>query len=93
MRFQTCLFIKGKGIISEVVRAKSVEEALTRSISTKDIVRAERGYAHPVSQSKPDPEDWRYDIRSSVTGLVTMSKKRPSKASRKELVDYEKTVF
>ena len=93
MRFQTCLFIKGKGWFSEVVRAKDVEEALSKSISTKDTARAEYGYAHPLNQSKPNPENWRWDIRCSVTGTVTMSKVRPRKASKKVLVDHEETIF
>jgi hypothetical protein len=92
MRFQTVLFVKGKGRISEIVRAEKVEEALTRSISTKDIVRAESGYAHPLTQNKPDPEDWRWDIRCSVTGIVTMAKKKPRRASGKEATDHEKVV-
>ena len=93
MRFQTCLFVKGKGWISEIVRAESVEEALARSISTKDIVRAEYGYAHPLTQSKPKPENWRWNIRCSVNGKVTMSNKKLSKDSGKVPTNREKVAF
>lgn len=79
MKFQTFLFVKGKGHISDVVRASSTEEALARLISTKDIARAEYGYAHPLSQKNPKPEDWRWNIRNSVSGKVTMSDKKPGK--------------
>ncbi len=93
MKFQTTLFIEGKGCISEIVRAESVEQAIERLISVKNIPCAESGYAHPLTQNGPKADDWRFNIRSSVTGRVTMSNKRPGKNPAKELTNQKKVAL
>ena len=89
MKFQTFLFVRGKGWMSDIVRASSIEEALARSISTKDIVRAEYGYAYRLPQGKAKSKTWRWNIRCSVNGKVAMSDKEPGK----ELTNREKASF
>ncbi len=93
MKYQTCLFFKGKGCTSKVVKAKSIESAIERFMSGESDSRAEYGYAHPLKQSKPKADDWRWDIRCSVTGVVTMSNKRPGKNPEKELANQKKVAL
>ena len=95
MKYQTCLVVKGKeGRISEIVRANSIEQAIERLISVKNIPHAEWGYAHPLNQNVPKADDYRFDIRSSITGVVTMSnKKRPRKSLEKDPTIQKRLLF
>jgi hypothetical protein len=81
MRLQTSLCMNGQTICSGIVRAENIEQALERLISTRDIARAHSGFAYPINQQGPKPDDWRWSIRCSVTGKVTMSRKKPGKGS------------
>jgi hypothetical protein len=94
MKYQTCLIVKGKeGRISEIVRANSIEQAIERLISVKNIPHAEWGYAHPLNQNGPKADDYRSNIRSSITGVVTMSDKRPRKSLEKEPTIQKRLLF
>ena len=84
MRLQTALFTDGKKMHSKIVRAEDIEEALTRFIGSEDTPRAYAGYAHPLGQDGPKPSDWRWRIRCSITGKVTMQKRKPNKNVKHE---------
>ena len=85
MRYQTSLFLRDGSRLSEIVRANNQTDALEKMACTRDIAYAPRGYAHPLSRSKPLSQDWRWDIRCSVNGQVTMSNTKPKAETMQRL--------
>ena len=78
--YQVSLFFQcGKSIkeISGVSRSKSLVDAFRQFTGGNDISYAPFGYAHPIDRKSPLPEDYRWNIRCTVTGKLTMDKKPP----------------
>ena len=82
MRYQTGITLKDGSLINKVVRANCINDAISRMISSEDKSFAPYGYAHPLTQPKPKPEDYRWRIRCSVTGEVTMLNTKPPTSNR-----------
>ena len=83
MRFQVGVFPRAsspKHEVKRVVRAYSIDDAITSFVKAEDLPSAFAAYAYPIraERNAPIPDDWRQSIRCSVTGRVLMEQGRPS---------------